>query len=172
VVFWTHTVKDRATGWLDDRFHAAFREAALHAAVRENLYCPIYTLMPDHGHMIWMGLSEHSDQRLATSFLRKHLAPLLLPAEWQHQPFDRVLRADERNQDAIALTARDIAENPVRAGLAKGASEWRFTGCVVPGYPKLFPHTADFWDTFWRLYNEAATRGSVAGKLAHASPAA
>jgi len=55
VVFWTHTVKRRGTGWLDDAWHSAFRELALHAAARECVLCPIYTLMPDHLHLVWMG---------------------------------------------------------------------------------------------------------------------
>jgi hypothetical protein len=32
-VHWSMTVKDRRKGWLDDLFHARFREDLLHAAV-------------------------------------------------------------------------------------------------------------------------------------------
>jgi hypothetical protein len=89
-------VADRSTGWLNPAFHAVFRETLLHASVREQLFCAVYTLMPDHLHLVWMGLAENSDQRLATRFLRERLAPLLKPAKWQHQPHDRVLRDRER----------------------------------------------------------------------------
>lgn len=68
IVLWTHTVAKRATGWLDDRFHAAFREIMLHAAVREQLLCPVYTLMPDHARWVWMGVAEGSDQRSQLAF--------------------------------------------------------------------------------------------------------
>ena len=40
VVLWTITLEHRATGWLDDLFHARFRELLLHAAAREGLFCP------------------------------------------------------------------------------------------------------------------------------------
>src|SRR4051812_21038518 len=72
-VLWTHTMKDRAVGWLTPEFHSAFREIALHAQVRERLLCPIYCLMPDHFHLVWMGIGPESDQRPATAFLRHYL---------------------------------------------------------------------------------------------------
>ena len=56
VVFWTLTAFDRATGWLTQAFHSRFRELMLHTAAREGLVCPIYSLMPDHLHLVWMGL--------------------------------------------------------------------------------------------------------------------
>ncbi|HEX7631264.1 MAG TPA: hypothetical protein VF388_03955 [Lacunisphaera sp.] len=154
----------RAVGWLNAGFHAAFRELALHAAIRESLYCPIYTLMPDHFHLIWMGVAADSDQRLATRFLRSQLGKELKAYEWQHQPHDRVLRDDERKQGALMKMVRYIAENPVRAGLANMAEEWRYTGCVVPGYPELHPLSGSFWDMFWRFYRAATAQG-VVGKL-------
>jgi len=55
VVHWTLTTFDRARGWLTPSFHCRFRELMLHVAARENLVCPIYCLMPDHLHLIWMG---------------------------------------------------------------------------------------------------------------------
>src|SRR5262249_49602455 len=50
-----------------------FRELLLHAAARENLYCPAYILMPDHIHLLWMGLKLSSDQINAMRFLRQYL---------------------------------------------------------------------------------------------------
>ncbi|HZI30731.1 MAG TPA: hypothetical protein VFF11_00215, partial [Candidatus Binatia bacterium] len=56
VVFWTLTVFDKVKGWLTSAFHQRFRELMLHTAAREGLACPIYCLMPDHIHLVWMGL--------------------------------------------------------------------------------------------------------------------
>jgi hypothetical protein len=47
-VFWTHTLEDHKTGWLSDASHRQFRELLLHASTRHHLFCPVYTLMPDH----------------------------------------------------------------------------------------------------------------------------
>jgi len=136
VVFWTHTIDRRSTGWLDAPFHAVFRELLLHAAAREHLLCPIYSLMPDHLHLVWMGVSGASDQRRATAFLRAQLKPHLAPAQWQHQPHDHVLRDEKRKRGVFASTCFYVAENAVRAGLAAKAPVWAYTGCVVPGIPR------------------------------------
>jgi REP element-mobilizing transposase RayT len=159
-------MQDRATGWLDVARHSAFREIILHAAIREDLVCPIYTMMPDHVHMIWMGVGPESDQRTGTSFLRRQFERHFAPAKSQHQPFDHLLREDERARGAFAATCAYIAENPVRKGLVKKAADWPFTGCVVPGYPNLSPITEDYWELFWRIYNEAVARTRVGKSVA------
>ncbi|MBP9902180.1 MAG: hypothetical protein KBH45_12015, partial [Verrucomicrobia bacterium] len=99
VVQWTIPLEHRATGWLDETFHLHFRELLLHAAAREGLFCPVYVLMPDHLHLLWMGLRGDSDQRNAMIFLRKHLAaelarrsPTGVEFELQKQSHDSVLR--------------------------------------------------------------------------------
>jgi hypothetical protein len=34
----------------------------------------------------------------------------------------------------------------------KERDTWPYTGCLLPGYPKLNPSAAGFWPKFWRLY--------------------
>src|SRR5690349_9865678 len=82
VVHWTLTMFDNARGWLSDLFHFQFRELMLHAATREGLFCPAYCLMPDHIHLLWMGLRLDSDQRNGMTFLRTYLGPLIAPAKF------------------------------------------------------------------------------------------
>lgn len=79
VVHWTLPVSHRQCGWQDDTFHAAFREVLLHTATRAGLFCPAYCLMPDHLHLVWMGLRLDSDQLNGMAFLRTHLKPALAP---------------------------------------------------------------------------------------------
>ncbi len=67
----------RGTGWLNAAYHARFREAMLHAAAREGLVCPTYCLMPDHIHLVWMGLHRRTDQLTGMKFLREHLGKAL-----------------------------------------------------------------------------------------------
>ncbi len=73
VIFWTMPISNRWRGWLTDHFHATFREMMLHAAVREGLVCPAYCLMPDHIHLVWMGLRRDTDQRNGIKFLRAQI---------------------------------------------------------------------------------------------------
>jgi REP element-mobilizing transposase RayT len=163
VVFWTLTVFDRAKGWLTPAFHQRFRELMFHAVAREGLVCPIYCLMPDHLHLIWMGLRLDSDQINGMAFLRTYLEPELSPAKFQPQPQDEVLREEQRKQNAFQKTCFYIAENPVRAKLVAGQNVWPFTGCLVPGYPKLNPLADDYWSKFWRIF--AKLRQPNAGNI-------
>ncbi len=154
VVFWTLTVFDKAQGWLTPAFHHYFRELMFHTAAREGLLCPIYCLMPDHLHLIWMGLRLDSDQFTGMAFLRTYLEPELKPAKFQPQAQDEVLREEQRKRNAFAKVCFYIAANPVRAGLTGEKEIWPFMGCVVPGYPRLYLMDEDFWPTFWRLYGK------------------
>lgn len=152
VVHWTLPVAHRKRGWLDDAFHMSFREVMLHTTAREGLVCPAYCLMPDHLHLVWMGLRLDSDQRNGMTFLRTHLEQKLAPVKFQHQPHDHVLKEKGRHRNAFASICHYIIENPVRAELVKRADEWRFNGAVLPGYPSLNPLQKNFWPKFWKLY--------------------
>jgi putative transposase len=99
---WTLTLFDRQRGWLTPALHHQFRELLLHTAVREGLACPVYCLMPDHLHLVWMGLRRDSDQLNGLSILRPHLKPLLKPAALQPQAQDNVLREEEPKRNAFA----------------------------------------------------------------------
>jgi REP element-mobilizing transposase RayT len=155
VVHWTLSIAHRKQGWLDETFHAAFRELLLHTAAREGLFCPTYCLMPDHLHLVWMGLRLDSDQLNGMAFLRTHLKPKLAPQKFQHQPHDHVLKEEERRRDAFALVCHYILENPLRAELVNQPDEWKFSGAVGPGYPTLHPLQDVFWEKFWKLYAQA-----------------
>ncbi len=151
-VFWTHTIEQRCKDWLSPSFYACFRELLLHALARYELACPIYCLMPDHIHLVWLGLSPASDQQRASQFLRQHVGPSLLPAAFQKQPHDHVLREKERERNAFQSTCYYVRENPVRAGLAAAWADYRYSDAVVPGYPELNVRAEDFWIRFWRVY--------------------
>jgi hypothetical protein len=42
-----------------------------------------------------------------------------------------------------------------------GFAEYKYTGCLVPGYPDLKPFQAGYWDLFWRLYSRLRTDGLI-----------
>lgn len=90
---------------------------------------PVYCFMPDHAHIMLMGLGPTSDLLGAmTKF--KTLSGTWLHGQglprWQKDFYDHVMRAGEdwRNH------ARYIAENPVRAGLASDWSVYPYTGSI------------------------------------------
>jgi putative transposase len=90
---------------------------------------PVYCFMPDHAHVMIMGMDEHSDSLAAMKKFKTLSGTWLhgkrLP-QWQKNFFDRVLRCGEDWR----IQARYIAENPVRAGLASDWSQYPFTGAI------------------------------------------
>jgi hypothetical protein len=157
-VFWTHTFENRATGWLDPGFHSWFREVQLHALCREALACPLYVLMPDHVHCLWIGLHQSSDQRPAISFLRRAVNKRVSPVRLQPQPHDHVLRSKERDAGAFSDSWDYIAQNPERASLVDDWKAYLFLGSSVPGYPDLDPRQDDYWCRWWTILSAAQAR--------------
>ncbi len=164
-VMWSHTMAGRATGWLNEAFHLQFRELLVHTCHRHELATPVYVLMPDHVHLVWLGLRETSDQWLATAFLRQHLAPRFGSGRLQDRAHDHVLREDERERGIFEAACTYVCHNPERAALTAAWREWPYAGSVVPGYPDLDVRTAGFWPTFWKIYNRMVDPSTVVPAL-------
>jgi len=166
-VHWSLAMEDRRTGWRIPIFYYKYREILTHSAFRFGLCCPIYCCMPDHIHMLWVGILDHCDQRKAMRYFRRQLNPVLekLEARFQLQPYDHVLREEERERTAFEEVAEYIARNPERQGLVPpdGFAKYSYTGCLVPGYPELKPFEEGYWDRFWRIYSHLIKNGLHVG---------
>ena len=166
-VHWSLTMEDRKTGWLIPIFYYKYREILTHTAFRFGLCCPIYCCMPDHIHMLWVGILDHCDQRKAMRYFRGQLNPVLekLETRFQRQPYDHVLREEERKSTPFEEVAEYIARNPERRGLVPpdGFARYSYTGCLVPGYPELMPFEEGYWDRFWRIYSHLTANGLHVG---------
>jgi putative transposase len=157
-VHWSMAMERRATGWLDPLHHAQVREMLCHVLGRYWLACPAYCLMPDHGHFLFVGLAEMSNQRAAVARFRETWGAMLALNGYalQRQPHDHVLREHERERGAFGSVAHYVFENPVRAELIERWQDYPHLGAVVPGYPTLDPRKEDYWDKFWRIYAKLA----------------
>jgi REP element-mobilizing transposase RayT len=155
IVHWSLTILDRRQGWLTPVFYYRFRELLTHSSFRYGFACPIFCLMPDHFHMLWMGLSETSDQLLAMKHFRKTTNESLgrLSYELQDQAYDHVLCNDEKRDSGFREAVEYIARNPERANLLQPGefASYKFSGCVIPGYPELRPFEPEFWEKFDRV---------------------
>ena len=163
MVHWSMTLHDRSTGWLDKLLHARFREILLHTLVRYEMFCPAYCLMPDHLHLLWMGVSVSSDQRNAARFFRSQLDRLLAPRKLQREGYDHVLREQDRRRGAFEKIVFYILENPVRASLTQASSAYPFSGVLIPGYPDLDVTSEGYWDLFWQLHEAALKKAGWNG---------
>ena len=164
-VHWSMTMQDRKTGWLIPTFHYKFREILTHTMFRYGVCCPIYCCMPDHLHLLWIGILDGSDQRTAAKYFRKKLNPVLekLGCQLQRQPYDHVLREEERERTAFEDVVEYIARNAERRNLVPPDHfrDYSFTGCLVPGYPELTLWQPDYWERFWRTYSYLRQHGLI-----------
>ena len=103
-----------------------------------------------------MGTEASSDQRTAMKFFRTGTASVIGPYEWQRQGFDHVLREKERAKGAFEAVAYYILANPLRKNLVTQWEDYPHSGAMVPGYPSLNPRTADFWETYWKVFSAMA----------------
>jgi hypothetical protein len=167
-VHWSLTIQDRKTGWLVPIFYYKFREILTHTMFRYGLCCPIYCLMPDHFHLLWVGILDRSDQRAAMRYFRKQIHPALkkLDVELQQQPYDHVLKEDERDPQVFENVVEYISRNPERAGLVsmEGYRNYPYTGCLLPGYPELSLWQQDFWERLRRIYGYLRKQGMFAAE--------
>ena len=96
-------------------------------------------------------------------FLRKPLNQVLekLGAELQKQPYDHVLRDNERQPIAFQNVVEYIARNPERKQLVPPDRfrDYPYSGCLLPGYPDLTPFQPDFWELFDTLCSQLRHEG-------------
>ena len=85
------------------------------------------------------------------------MEPTIHPASFQPQAHDTVLREEERKRGAFARVCFYVAANSVRAELVEKPADWKYTGCVVGGYPTLNPVEDDFWEKFWKIFAKLRT---------------
>lgn len=112
-VHWCICIEHRKTGWLLPIFYK-FRELLAHTTFRYRICCPIFCLMPDHMHLMMLGLSDSSDQLNAIKYFRTQLCPVLskLETQLQEPAYDRVLQEHERQPEAFEAIVEYIAHSP------------------------------------------------------------
>lgn len=157
-VFWTLCINQRQTGWLAPQFREQWSMVLLHCCARYSLISPGYVLMPDHVHVVLMGLHANSDQLQALKFLKQYTRRFLQPFTWQKQSHDHILRRDERTRGAFAAALHYILQNPVRAGIVGDPKEYPYLGCCIPGYPDMEVCRSDYWEVFWNVREEVMRR--------------
>ena len=100
------------------------------AASRHACAVPVYCFMPDHVHLVLMGVTTASDTwKAMTAFKQRSgywLSQYLPGTHWQKDFYDHVLLDDSELRAAMAY----IAANPVRAGLVCELGEYPLTGSI------------------------------------------
>jgi REP element-mobilizing transposase RayT len=126
LIFVTVCTQDRIC-WLDnERAHQILRKLW---SDKSHWIVGPYILMPDHIHQI-VGPASSQDAPLSEWIgwwkrmsVRQFAGPKIA---WQKSFWDTRLR----NEEHVAEKIQYMAHNPVRKGLAKTTSEWRFQGAI------------------------------------------
>ncbi len=110
----------------DDHVAEVVRENLLHhEGTKYKLYA--WVIMPNHVHYLITPIAPHTLAEIAHSnkSYTAHKANKILNRTgqfWFHEPFDRYIRDENHFLQTIAY----IENNPVKAGLCKKASDWKF----------------------------------------------
>ncbi|MCX6991890.1 MAG: hypothetical protein NT011_01980 [Kiritimatiellaeota bacterium] len=160
IIHWIMTMDKRQKGWLTAGYHSRFRELLLHTLFRFDLVCPVYCLMPDHMHLLWMGTKIDSDQQMGAAFFRRHLNTILTPYRLQKQAYDHILKESEREKNAFQSLVFYILENPVRQGLVLQREKYEYSGSLVPGYPDINLALDGNWLLFWQIVQKLTVKGT------------
>lgn len=152
-VHWIMTIADRHKGWLNKGFHSRFREILIQSATKYHVVVPTCCLMPDHIHILSVGINPMADQKLWSRSVRRAVNQGLKPQRLQRQPYDHVLRAKEQKMDSFSTLVHYICNNPVRAGLVAEPHDWSYTGSVISELPNLKPYCREFHERWWCWWN-------------------
>lgn len=130
-VAFTACETSRRPGFADGEIFGMVRETLAEAAERHGCSVPIFCLMPDHLHVLMLGLADDSRPRLAMNRFKQKSGEWLAAHRpdlvWQRDFYDRIVRQKEGYENV----ARYIALNPVRAGLADDVYGWPYTGSIA-----------------------------------------
>ncbi len=121
-----------------------------HCAQAQAFDLQAYCFMPDHLHLLVSGALDTSDcmeficgfkQRSAFTFKKSTGKKL-----WQHKPYDRILRRDERWEGV----AYYIWMNPVRKGLCARPEEWPYSGSWTMDWKLRLTPPKELWEPPWK----------------------
>ena len=130
--------------------HWVLQKLQKHAAICE-FYVHAYCIMPDHVHVLAAAATESSNlikfvesfkQETAVGFSSRTHRQL-----WQFKYYDHILRG----RDSADRVAWYIWQNPVRKGLCRAPTDYRFLGSFTDiGSAILKRSTAQQWTPPWK----------------------
>lgn len=122
-----------------DRKHTVFHQRSdieIHVELlteqlrRFECLAPIYCFMPDHLHVVTMGMTDTANSKLAMDAFKlksgKFLHRTCATYRWQANYHDRIIRVPREWKKKIFY----VFKNPVRAGLIEDPYEYPLSGSI------------------------------------------
>ncbi|CAN5690627.1 hypothetical protein BH11ARM2_BH11ARM2_18570 [soil metagenome] len=141
-VSFTVCERDRRPRLANARVFRILEQTLTTACERHGCTVPIFTAMPDHLHILMLGMADDTNitkafdqfKRLSgTGFTKIENGPV-----WQPRSHDEILR-----DGAWPGKARYIAQNPYRANLCNPDEPWPYTGSIGHDLQEII------LDAFW-----------------------
>ncbi len=140
--FLTFTTFDRRALFVEERAVSLVLQQFLRAATEQQFEITTYCFMPDHVHLLVMGLGDTSccrrfiklAKQYSGYYFHRHRGETL----WQRYGYERALRSEIER----ATTIRYILDNPVEAGLAQEPGDYPFVGSSCFSLPELVQQAA------------------------------
>jgi REP element-mobilizing transposase RayT len=133
IYFITTCAEGRLRRLANDDFHAIAIEVWRNCEEHYGWTIGRYVIMPDHVH--FFAYDSHVERTLSefvgkwkewtAKYCRRRLG-FMMPL-WQPEFFDHVLRSSQSYEEKWEY----VRSNPIRAGLARSADEWKYQGEVT-----------------------------------------
>lgn len=117
----------RERTFFEDADYKRYRTMLGAAAKRAGTEVWAYCLMPNHVHMIVVPADQDGLRRTFADAHRRYTGLINARHEWTGHLWQGRFGAVAMDETHLFAAARYVALNPVRAGLARNASEWRWS---------------------------------------------
>lgn len=113
--------------FFEDGDYALYRDLVAAAARRAGAEVWAYCLMPNHVHLIITPSDEDGLRATLADAHRRYTSAINARHQWTGHLFQGRFGAVAMDEDHLMAAARYLALNPVRAGLVRRATDWRWS---------------------------------------------
>ncbi|MDR3692780.1 MAG: hypothetical protein P4L46_25595 [Fimbriimonas sp.] len=129
-ISFTACVDERGWAFRSAEYVEPFIQLLTEEFARFDCLIPIYCFMPDHLHVISMGMTHMSNGKLAMDAFKQSSGQYFYNSgnrfRWQDEYHDRIIRRSEEWRKKVFY----VFQNPVRARLVHDPRSYPFTGSV------------------------------------------
>jgi REP element-mobilizing transposase RayT len=123
-------IQENARAFVEPQTIGVFEDILSSVVTKAQCIVPVYCFMPDHQHLIIMGISNDADLwKTIVSYKQKTgfwLAANKPRIKWQKDFFDHIIR----NEENLAAQIRYILDNPARKGIVSSWRDYPFKGSI------------------------------------------
>lgn len=113
--------------FFEDGDYALYRDLLTERCERSGVACWAYCLMPSHVHLVLVPTTEEGLASALGETHRRYTSFINARARWTGHLFQGRFGSVVLDEEHLVAATRYISLNPVRAGLARRAADWRWS---------------------------------------------